>query len=176
MNNIVEFKTKETLRQDVYGRIETHYRDNFGKLVGRYTRYTNSKARAEDVVQEAYTRAMECWSGYRRDSEFGAWFNTILNNCMKDNRRVELMHGMTDKVEETSRVIQPSAIPAIIKNQVIKRMEEAPEDRCNVLKLALLEQYQPDEIAKMTRFKANNIRQIVFQFRKQIREEFNWKI
>ena len=42
---------------------------------------------AEDIVQEAYERAIR----YRRSyngAEFDKWLNTILNNCLRDNRNM----------------------------------------------------------------------------------------
>jgi RNA polymerase sigma factor (sigma-70 family) len=44
---------------------------------------------AEDVVQEAFLKAMEKLSSYRGDAPFGAWLKRLVANCAIDRLRVE---------------------------------------------------------------------------------------
>lgn len=44
---------------------------------------------AEDVVQEAFMKAIEKLSSYRGDAPFGAWLKRLVANCAIDRLRVE---------------------------------------------------------------------------------------
>lgn len=160
---------------EIYKVIEDHYRSNFTQLVRRFSRFLNSKARAEDIVQEAYTRALTYWKSLSPDISVNAWLRTILNNCIKDNFKTEMLHGMAN-YSETETISKPNAIPAIMLKQVVERIKAKPENIGRILSLFLLEQYRPIEIAQVVTEKVSNIRQIVSRFRKEIRKEFKWKI
>src|SRR3546814_14161868 len=51
-------------KEEAYKIIEYHYRNNFKNLISRYSRQFQSHSRAEDIVQEAYTRALQYWNRY----------------------------------------------------------------------------------------------------------------
>jgi RNA polymerase sigma factor (sigma-70 family) len=63
---------------------DEHYRINFETLVKKIRSFAGSHHAAEDVVQEAYTRAIRSYDD-ERVLEFNPWFNTILANSLKDN-------------------------------------------------------------------------------------------
>jgi RNA polymerase sigma factor (sigma-70 family) len=161
-----------------YKTIENHFRQNFERLVPRYQRFLNSKERAEDVLQEAYCRACTYWSDAPSDeTEFTKWFHTILGNAMKDNHRDEIRKGATSNADASDdEGYEGAAIPAIIYRQVRQRIEAKPEAHSRILSLALLQQYRPAEIEQLTKETQGNIRQIVSRFRREIREEFGWRI
>lgn len=161
-----------------YKQIENHFRKNFEKLVPKYQRFLQSKERAEDVLQEAYARACTYWNDApANEEEFAKWFAIILGNCLKDNHREEIRKGaVSGELDDWDEAIGPSAIPAIIYKQVVKRIEAKPEAHSRILSLALLQQYRPSEIRQLTGEGEGNIRQIVSRFRKDIREEFGWRI
>ena len=69
------------MRNDV---IENHFRKNYKKQVGYITNRVphKSHALAEEVVQEAYCRALKYFKGFDPTrSNFSTWFNRILNNA-----------------------------------------------------------------------------------------------
>jgi len=73
--------------------IEQHYRDNYKKLVYRIAYRVRGPANAEDVVQEAYARALK-YVDNTEVLEFDKWFNRLLNNACKDWQNVERHQGM----------------------------------------------------------------------------------
>ena len=88
-------------KKQVYKLIEDYYRENFDSLVIRTINKAGGKANAEDIVQEAFTRALTYYTSYVPDIyEFGAWFSRILDNTSKDFHRVEKNKGMVIDVDE----------------------------------------------------------------------------
>ena len=73
--------------------IEQHYKDHYSKLVGWLRHGGLSVHDAEDIVQEAYTRAVEYFHAYDPTSDFGGWFTGILRACRKTHVMKEMLHG-----------------------------------------------------------------------------------
>lgn len=70
----------------MYSAIEQHYRANYDRLVTAYSGrvgYHN----AQDVVQEAYTRALVYSKALVGDRPIDHWINQIIRNCVADHYR-----------------------------------------------------------------------------------------
>jgi RNA polymerase sigma-70 factor (ECF subfamily) len=50
-------------------------------------RLTGNQGEAEDLVQEAFTRALAAWSTYRPGTNCRAWMARIVENCFITHRR-----------------------------------------------------------------------------------------
>lgn len=160
-------------QKQAYDLIESHFRENHKQLVQRYTRFLNSKERAEDVVQEGYLRAMSYWNKCPETAEdFARWFHRLISNALKDNHREEIMHGAVMYREENDNLIDSSGIPAVIYRQVVQRIEAKPSAQSTILKLFLLDQQRPSDIANMVPESVVAIRKCVSRFRKELKDEF----
>ena len=159
-------------KKELYILVDKYYRDNFDTLVKRMTRSTGSKERAEDIVQEAFTRCLKYHDVCPDASQFEPWFHVILTNCFKDNKRQETMSGMSDEIETIEIPIDAAAIPSIVYKQIISRINSKEPKIAGILTLFLVKQLRPKEIGHLIEETENNIRQIVFRFRKELKEEF----
>lgn len=162
-----------------YAKIEGHFRNNHERFTKRFTRYFSSKERGEDVVQSCYTNALTYWStAPKDDTEFEKWIRTILNNSGKKNHKEEMLHGATNKEEQAEEETStPSiTIPRIIINEVTALIEAKDQPDRTVLKLAMLEGWKPADITDVVDYKLATIRDVIFKFRKEIKEKFKWSI
>lgn len=71
---------------------------------------------AEDVVQEAFLKAMEKLGSYRGDAPFGAWLKRLVANCAIDRLRAERrwvdpeLAGVADPQQESGGEAQVEAL------------------------------------------------------------------
>jgi len=73
-------------RDEAYKVIEDYYRKNFKRLVNISRGRAGSYHNAEDVVQEAFTRALKYHKSYNPAmTAFDAWFSRILDNSLRSN-------------------------------------------------------------------------------------------
>jgi RNA polymerase sigma factor (sigma-70 family) len=81
--------------------LETHYRKYYGKLVGMKGRGHVGHL-AEEVVQEAYTRALEQWEKFDPNTaSFSTWFGTkILPQAADYMMWQERRHGMHENIDD----------------------------------------------------------------------------
>ena len=81
--------------------IETHYRANFDRLSKQWGRRFDNPTVGQDVVQEAYLRAIKYLHTYDVSQKFDNWFGRVLHNSYKDFRAEEQGHSH-DEIDEFS--------------------------------------------------------------------------
>ena len=91
--NIFErFRRQRRLRAAISGQHARLYRIAWS--------WCHDKARAEDLVQETLTRALEKMDALREDSRLDVWITTILANLFRDQcRRVTPDTGFEDELQ-----------------------------------------------------------------------------
>lgn len=114
-------------------------------------RMAGNREDAEDMLQEAFTRAFLKIHTFRFDSEFGAWLKRIVvNTCINalNKRKVEITY-----FDELSRYEQPEEEdnPDIVyKTQdILNAMKELPRGGRLIFSLYLLEGYDHQEISQI---------------------------
>jgi len=151
--------------------LTAHYVDNFDMLcvqVGKIVGYND----AEDVVQEAYTRALKYSKSYEGDgssASFGAWLSSIIFNCIKDFHRENRMRGMTSEELEGIEDETSKPINKLVLKRVIDTVDKEPKQKRELLRLFFFKQFTTKEIAELLPFTHSNVRVIIHYFRKKLR-------
>jgi len=162
--------------------IEQHYAENFDKLVKRFSHRAGGVADAEDVVQEAFALALKYKDSFNPDNvygekghktEFGGWFNGILNNSLKLYKKKERLLGMSVEYSEDMDELVPlmewedNLIEAVKKDIARK-----PEQVRQALWLYIFKQYKPREIAQVVEMSNAYIRTSVKEFKQEMRAKY----
>lgn len=157
--------------------IEQYYKDNYERLIKTiFWRVDRNRHIAEEVVQEAFTRALVFQEGFDIGvQEFGAWFHTILNNCARDAMRAERNRGMSlDDVQEILPAEAEDESISITKVEILSRIEAMKEGTTkNVVRLHFKEGMEPRHICEQLKLPSNGyIRFIISTWRKNLIEEY----
>ena len=150
--------------------LEEFYLKNFKKQVKMISSFVGGRENAEDVVQQAYTRALTYKDSFNPTKEFERWFSLILSNSIKDFLRAERTNGMGHDQEEDLDNVE--ALPMEIEHDTLRRINEAINNKQEPLKSALylyfMRQYKPREIKEILDMKNATIRQAIWRFRKEM--------
>ena len=162
-------------REEVYKLIEEHYRTNSKRLVKRFSGVGRSRHNSEDLVQEAYTRALQYWKSFNAEkfsdeNSFDKWFMRIVVNCMKDKIKEEKEHGAVSGVDVPADV-RPNVLNRLIIEDVRKIIAKEAENIRYILTLFFFEQYKGAEIAEIVPESHSYIRLLIHNFRKHLRDE-----
>lgn len=85
----------------MYDEAEEYFRDSYPYLIKQLVARRIDPYDAEDIVQEAFSRALKYVGSYNPEhGKFGEWFSRILNRCHKDHNRDLQMRGMVVEVKE----------------------------------------------------------------------------
>lgn len=108
-------------------------------------RLTGRPDAAEDVVQEAFIKAMERIGSYRGEAPFGAWMKRLVANAAIDRLRLDKRWGGSDD----SLLEAPAPAVAELRQEALGLLARmAPEARA-VLVLHELEGYSHPEMAAL---------------------------
>ena len=158
----------------MYILIEGYYKDNFDHLVKVLGNRAGGIHNAEDVVQEAFVRALKYNKSFDPNLEqFSAWFNKILNNALRNAKVVERRLGMSvEYTEDMDEVVDLMEWEDDMLKQIKKDMATRPSQVRQVLQLYLFKQYKPREIAQVLDMSNGYIRTIVKEFKRDTRIKY----
>jgi RNA polymerase sigma factor (sigma-70 family) len=152
--------------------IEQHYRHHYKILVKRAAwRVPNkSVALAEEVVQEAYSRAIKYWKTFDPNkNKFGAWFNRIYNGCVADCMRAE--NGGLPSLNNDDEWLEPFIlndsdwVPKEMAIRIQEGIKAQRDEASEILNLFFNLGLTTPEIHEITGVNHNTIRQTIRRFR-----------
>lgn len=162
--------------QEFHQLIEEHYRKHRKDLVRKFSGRVRGRTNAEDVVQEAYARALQYQDSYDGKKGFDNWFNTILRNAANDFNKEERARGQTySNMVYDMPGPDPKSYRHIL-SQIIEKINKKPEDIRQILTLYFLDQYTQKEIEQVSVKSRKAIENIVLRFRKEIKDAYGQRI
>tara|TARA_R110000823_G_C15952958_1_gene502524 strand:+ start:10593 stop:11081 length:489 start_codon:yes stop_codon:yes gene_type:complete len=159
----------------MYNNIEQFYKDNYDMLVKRFNRRAGGVENAEDVVQEAFCRALKYKDSFNPErQEIGAWFNTILNNALVSHQREQMLKGVTVPYEEHEHeeVYECSNEKRHLISDVLERMYAKSSKSRNILYLYFIQGYKMHEIARVVDDKYKSVQMLIRRFKADMIKEF----
>ena len=150
--------------------IEEHYRRNRKGLINAVINRVPNKSRAlaEEVVQEAYCRALAYWPSFDPErGEFKTWFNRILYNAGNDCVASEGNSISLDDEEYdvAGFLLVDDDIPKDVALLIQKSMEKQRPEVYEVLHMFFNLGFKTIDIEKCTDFTHTNIRKLIYRFK-----------
>ncbi len=153
----------------------------FGALVERYSEqafaiaygFLQQAEDAEDLVQDAFIRALERIDSLAPGSAFGAWFYRLLVNAAI-NRRKYLARRQTREVPATiPGRHDPEADPdrAELRRHLARALSSLPQELETIVILHDLEGFTHREIAEVLGIPEGTCRSHLWRARRMLREE-----
>lgn len=155
--------------------IDEHYKKHFGQLSKRYARSTGSDAAGEDIVHDAYEKAMRYYGSYDGSKEFERWFSLILRNSYRDYMRHERGQPTEPLDEFVLEGIECDGLVRRIWKEVEDIIEEVNPNHREILHLHYIKDYPITDISYITEHSLSNCTQVVSRFRKKIKELYKIK-
>lgn len=155
---------------EVYEQIEKHYREHRTRLVRRYTGPAGGRANAEDIVQEAYLRALQYWTSWAHsDLPFENWFGAIVRNC-SITARSSTVRRAEEEINEN--LLLSAARDFSIERHTLLEIEALIKAKAAnaayILKLYYLEQYTPQDIVALVGDSYANVKVIIHRFKREL--------
>ncbi len=151
--------------------INEFYQKNYDRQVNSIRRSLKfNKHLAEDVVQEAYVRAMEHIKSYdEKKGKFGPWFNKILYNTL---RSMQLEFGYSISLSDSTEIIDENSLEYfIILHQEINQVKNTKHRE--VLCLFYINGYTSQEIiSQVGGLTRTNVTTICNRFRDHLKERY----
>jgi RNA polymerase sigma factor (sigma-70 family) len=152
--------------------IEKLCHSDYNSMVKRISFRAGGIPNAEDVVQEAFARALK-YSGTfdPAKKEIGAWFNMIMNNALRDFKRQQRMEGMTDE-DETTDSLDNTVYQEEMIRLTEEEMDSRGEDVAEALRYHIVMGYTIKEVAELVAMTPFVVKNHVQSFRKYMRGRY----
>lgn len=157
--------------------IEAFYRKNREKYVKKYANRAGSKEAAEDIVQEAFFRAIKFFNSYNPALPFEGWFNRIISNTLRAYKNMEKGYSNHDEFDEEDFEGTPCRMMnQRLYEQVKEEISHYDEEYYEILSLYFEYQYQPRDICKIVDMKYKTVETIIQRFKRLIKEKYGEKL
>jgi RNA polymerase sigma factor (sigma-70 family) len=136
----------------------------------------------EDVLHDAFEKALRYLDTYDGTQGFAAWFGVILNNCVKDyrteflNNKIGMSHKDVEEIGDDQFAIEDSGIETDWKaiDIVGKEIDSKTEPAKKILGLYFLYQMPSAEIRYFLEdIKLKAIRMCIHRFKSDMREKYS---
>jgi RNA polymerase sigma factor (sigma-70 family) len=149
--------------------IAQHYQDNRIKLIKRLTFRTGTEWAAQDVLHDAYERAIRYIKSFNGDN-FDKWFNTILNNTLREYKNNAKGFATSSFEEDENEGTACPHIPNTTVNEIEELINTKSIAQIEVLNLWFLQEYSAKDISSITNHSHSSCRQIIKRFRDELKE------
>lgn len=149
--------------------VTLHYKENYRKLIKKMTFRAGTEWDAEDVVHEAYARALRYIDSFD-GRDFNRWFTTILNNCLREHKNNEkgLTHQSFD--EDDVDGTPCTHYPDRVIQEIYDLIDTKSVAQIEVLSLHFKQGYSARDISKITDHPYKATHQIILRFRNELRD------
>jgi len=160
-------------------------RDSFKMLYKRYApillgicfRYSNSKAEAEDVLQEGFIKIYNKIDSFKGLGSFEGWLKRIMVNTAINNYKSSLKHNFHEDLDEKLIAIEEDnhieLDDGISKEKLVKIIQELPTGYQLVFNMFVLDGLTHQEIADELSISVNTSKSQLFKARKQLRKRIS---
>jgi RNA polymerase sigma-70 factor, ECF subfamily len=159
---------------------------------GVAVRFTNNRADAEDLVQEAALLAYRAFDSFEPGTNFKAWFFRILTNCYFSRRRREKSRPVTADLDDTPDLYLyarsaeygfPTAGPdpaaqlldKLGTERVAAAIARLPEEYRVVSTLYFMEDFSYEEIGRVLQCPVGTVRSRLHRGRKMLQKSL-WQM
>ena len=159
----------------MYALIEQHFNNYYQTFIKRINHRVKNVYDAEDIVMEAYARALQYHNAYDGSKPFDHWFSRILTNSVKDWKREQ--HNQHSYAEEFNENEMKTVSDPSIKKDLLSTLSAEiallkNEEHAAVLVLYYLLGYKPREIVQITDVKIKMVNYITQRFKYRLKEQY----
>jgi RNA polymerase sigma-70 factor (ECF subfamily) len=149
------------------------------ELVERYSsmlytialRYLGNADDSKDLLQESFIKIFKALPDYKENGRFEGWMRTIVIsgalNVIRSNKK---WVDIDDHSFQNSQSYSPGAYADLGAKELLKLVQRLPEKFRVVFNLAVLEEYNHDEIANELNISEATSRSLLFRARQRMRQ------
>lgn len=140
---------------------------------------TQDATEAEDLVQEAYVKALRGFSGFQIGTNFRAWIFRILRNAFLNSRAGLKTVALDDDIEEpVSAAPSPEAVlvAQASRDAVREALSQLAIGHREILLLCEVEEMSYEEIAQVLAIPMGTVMSRLYRARKALRNALSEKV
>ena len=154
--------------------ITQHYKENYRTMVKKLMwKVHQNTADAEDIVQEAYTRAIKYSNTFEQGKSFDKWFSTILFNAFRDWKSEQFhRNDVEEYTEQHSEPVIENDVKSDVINNIVKEIPNVENEiHREVLKFHFIHALKIVEIVHLLDINRRAVQHIISNFQTRMKEK-----
>ena len=148
---------------------EKHFKEEYPKIIKRLSFRAGTPEAAEDIVQEAYCRALKYFNSYD-GRDFNAWFARIVFRCLVEYKNAEKGYS-TDDPENQEEEAAPCTLEyKTVMSEIYDLISTKSDVQIEVLTYYFQYEYSAMDISKITPYSYAQAHKIISRFREELRQ------
>jgi RNA polymerase sigma-70 factor (ECF subfamily) len=127
---------------------------------------------AEDVVQEAFVRALKYKDAYIWGTPLDRWFSRILTNAFHDYMKAERDYSSIDDLSEEEERVECTSLPNSVKIELREAIEDLSPEHREIVELHLVYGFELRHIVQIVDVKYKTADQIIQRFKNSLKERY----
>jgi len=164
------------VQQGDIGQMGTLFERHHARIFNFCHRMTGSQAASEDLVQEAFMRALKYHKTFRGDADFLPWLYRLARNGCNDYFQKSRKIPITGEEVPEGISREPDALAAVQQQEEVCLLRQAllqlPVERREVLVLSRFEFRNYEEIARMLGCSVGAVKVRVHRAMNQLRDTY----
>lgn len=149
--------------------IEQHYLNNYRRIFKRLCYRAGTEWDAEDIIQEAYCRAIKYFKSYD-GKQLDQWMSTIINNCLREHKNNEKGFSTNSFEEEELEGLPCSYYPNRVVGEIYDLIDTKSSLQIEVLTMYLRNGYSAKDISSITNYTYAVTHKIISRFKIELKE------
>jgi len=176
VNEPTDLELMIAVQQGDIGQMGTLFERHHARIFNFCHRMTGSQAASEDLVQEAFMRALKYHKTFRGDADFLPWLYRLARNVCNDYFQKSRKIPITGEEVPEGISREPDALAAVQQQEEVCLLRQAllqlPVERREVLVLSRFEFRNYEEIARMLGCSVGAVKVRVHRAMNQLRDTY----
>lgn len=152
--------------------ITTHYLKNKTRFMRRLYGATKEDAKSEDILHEAYERALRYWPKLE-GQDFEKWFSMVLQNALRDYMREEKGRSYEELDEFDHQGADCEGWMNKVYEEVEALIDSKPSAHAEILRMHYKFGFSPMDISRITEYSYDKSHKVIYRFREQLRKRYS---
>jgi len=149
-----------------------YYSTHADRLIKTYSRRSNGLHNAEDIVHDAFAKALRYIDTYTEDRPMPQWFNTILNRSFKDFMSNERRHGMTVDQDRVVEDLTDEVYKEQVVQSLVAEISAMGEPARSILQMFVILGHRGKEVAHDLDVNIHTVRKCIQLYYNEVRDRY----
>lgn len=158
----------ENNQSNTFPLIETYYKEHYSRIIKRLSFRAGTIWDAEDVAQEAFTRALK-YGPKTVIGDMHRWFSLIITNALRDHMNASSGYSYVEEESVEEESVDCTGFPKRIMFEIYELIGTKSERQMDILNMHIFEEYCAKDISEITNYSYAQVHKTISRFREELR-------
>lgn len=158
----------ENNQSNTFPLIETYYKENYSRILKRLSFRAGTQWDAEDVAQEAFTRALK-YGPKTVIGDMHRWFSLIITNALRDHMNAANGYSYVEESSLEEESVDCTGFSKRVMFEIYELIGTKSERQMDILNMHIFEGYSAKDISEITDHSYARVHKTISRFREELK-------